>query len=78
MAGTLELLTHSLGTYQKETIDLRSIKTVFHGSMELKMKMERPSRPTRPSGIIARWFFPCPRFAINAAIPQVQPSHVAL
>ncbi len=60
LAGTLELLICSVGMDQKENIDLHSIKTVFHGSKHLKMKMERPSRPTRPSGVIARWFLPCP------------------
>jgi hypothetical protein len=64
MAGMLELLKRSMGTDQKENIDLKSIKTVFHGSMQLKMKMERPSRPTRPSGVIARWFFALPTFTI--------------
>jgi hypothetical protein len=43
MAGTLELLKCSVGTDQKENIDLHSIKTVFLGSKQLKMKMERPS-----------------------------------
>jgi hypothetical protein len=66
MAGMLELLKRTVGTAQKENIDLHSIKTVFYGSKQLKMKMERPSRPTRPSGVIARWFLPCPRFALTA------------
>jgi hypothetical protein len=46
-AGTLELLKRLVGTDQ-ENIDLHSIKTVFHGSQQLKVKIKRPSRPTRP------------------------------
>jgi hypothetical protein len=72
MAGLLKLLKRSMGTDQKENIDLKSIKTVFHGSMQLKMKMERPSRPTMPSGVIARWFFALPTFTIYAAIHPVR------
>jgi hypothetical protein len=60
LAGTLELLNRSVGTDLKENIDLHNIKTVFHGSLQLKMKMERPSGPTRPSGVVAKWFLPCP------------------
>jgi hypothetical protein len=29
-----------MGTSQRGNIDLQSIKTVFHGSQQLKMKME--------------------------------------
>jgi hypothetical protein len=32
LGGTRELLKRSIGTSQKENIDLHSIKTVFHGS----------------------------------------------
>ncbi len=53
-------MKRSMEMDQEENIDLHSIKTVFHGSKQLKMKMERPSRPTRPSGVIARWFLPYP------------------
>ncbi len=42
MAGMLELLKRSVGTDQKENIDLYGIKTVFHDSKRFKMKIERP------------------------------------
>jgi hypothetical protein len=29
-----------MGTIQRENIDLRNVKTVFHGSQKLKMKMD--------------------------------------
>ncbi len=70
MAGTFELLNCSVGMDQKKNIELHSIKTVFHGSKQLKMKMERPSIPTRPSGVIARGFLPYPHLQYTQPFTQ--------
>jgi hypothetical protein len=78
LAGTWELLKRSMGTDQRENKDLHSIKTVFHGSQQLKMKMERPSRPTRPLGVIAKWFLPCPHSQYTRPFTSAAARHCPL
>ncbi len=68
LGGTGELLKRSMGTPQKEKLDMTCVQTVFHGSVRLKMK-ERPSRPTRAPGSLAWWFLPGPPLQNMRALP---------